>query len=154
MCRTMNEDLYIQLGLLGLFLASFLAATIIPFSSEAVLSFFLYASYGFWQCIIVATIGNWLGGLTSYYLGRAGNWSMLQKYFRIDYAKIEKWAVKLRPVEKYIAFFSWLPFLGDLLAVTLGFIKSDAPRVAFFMLAGKFLRYLVWSYAMLYFFPL
>lgn len=76
------EFLY-EYGLFGLFLASFLAATILPFSSEAFLSLLLANGFATEKCIAAATFGNWLGGMSSYYLGYLGKWSWIEKYLRI-----------------------------------------------------------------------
>ena len=73
-----------DLGYIGLLIASFLSATIIPFSSEFVLSFMIANGFNFNLTIIVATIGNWIGALSSYALGWLGNWSLLEKYFGIE----------------------------------------------------------------------
>ena len=58
-------DYYIELGYWGLFAASFLAATVIPLSSEIVLSVLIAKGYDLGASLAVATIGNWLGGLSS-----------------------------------------------------------------------------------------
>jgi membrane protein YqaA with SNARE-associated domain len=60
---------FVEFGFLGLFFASFLGATIIPLSSEIVLSVLLAKGYDINLSIVIATFGNWLGGLSSYYLG-------------------------------------------------------------------------------------
>ena len=71
---------FVEWGFIGLFLASFLGATIIPLSSEIVLSILLAKGYDLNISIVVATIGNWLGGLSSYFLGTLGKWSFVEKY--------------------------------------------------------------------------
>ena len=76
-----------ELGLLGLFIASFLAATVVPFSSEFVFSAMVFGGFNAWSCVIVATMGNWLGGMTCYYLGRLGKIEWIEKYFRIKREK-------------------------------------------------------------------
>jgi len=79
---------FVEWGFIGLFLASFLGATIIPLSSEIVLSILLAKGYDLNLSIAVATIGNWLGGLSSYFLGTLGKWSFVEKYFIIRKEKI------------------------------------------------------------------
>jgi len=135
-----------ELGYLGLFLASFLAATIIPFSSEAMLSAMLFSKYSLFYSITAATIGNWLGGLTSYYLGYLGKQNWIEKYLRISESKIEKFKLKIAGKEAWIAFFCWLPFIGDVIAVVLGLLKINLYWVSFGMLIGKALRYIVLAY--------
>ena len=74
---------FVEWGYLGLFLSSFLGATIIPLSSEIVLSLLLTQGFDINLSIIIATIGNWLGGLSSYYLGSLGKWDFVEKYFNL-----------------------------------------------------------------------
>ncbi len=135
-----------ELGYLGLFLASFLAATVIPFSSEAILSGVIITGYSPVLSLLIATLGNWLGGLTSYYLGYLGKQQWIEKYLRIPTAKTEKFKKKIEGKEQWVAFFCWLPFIGDILAVVLGLLKINAIRVSIGMLVGKACRYAIWAY--------
>ena len=59
-----------SLGLLGLFLGTFLAATVVPFSSDALYIAVMLATKQPWACLIVGSLGNWLGSVTTYVLGR------------------------------------------------------------------------------------
>ena len=70
-------------GYLGLFIASFLAATVVPFSSELVFTALVLGGLDPWICVLVATAGNWLGGLTCYWLGSLGKLEWIEKWFRI-----------------------------------------------------------------------
>ena len=70
-------------GYIGLFIASFLAATLIPLSSEIVLSILIANNYDLTLSLVVASAGNWLGGLSSYAIGRLGNWDLIEIYFRV-----------------------------------------------------------------------
>lgn len=135
-----------ELGYWGLFLASFLAATVVPFSSEAILSGLIYAGYKPLICLAAATVGNWLGGLTSFYLGYLGKEQWIEKYLRISKDKTHKFKEKIKGKEGWIAFFCWLPFIGDIIAVVLGLLKQNFMNVAFGMLIGKAVRYVVWAY--------
>ncbi len=135
-----------EMGYPLLFLASFLAATVVPFSSELVLSGMLVAGFDPYVSLIVATLGNWMGGLTSYWLGWLGKWQWIEKYLRISEAKLVRVQTKIKGREGWIAFFCWLPIVGDVLAVALGLIKSDFFRSALWMLIGKGVRYAVWGY--------
>lgn len=68
----------LNLGYFGLFLGSFVAATVVPFSSDVQLVAMLAAGGNVWFCVVVATLGNWLGGLTSYWLGWLGKWEWIE----------------------------------------------------------------------------
>ncbi|TCO08241.1 YqaA family protein [Natronoflexus pectinivorans] len=138
--------MFTELGYLALFAASFLAATILPFSSEAVLSGMLVAGFDPYVSLVVATIGNWLGGMSSYYIGWLGKWHWIEKYLRIPQKEIEKVHAKIKGKEGWVAFFTWLPGIGDPIAVVLGLIKSRVIPTAIWMFIGKALRYAVWGY--------
>lgn len=133
----------IKLGYLGLFLSSFLASTIIPISSEIVLSGLIYLGSNVWICIFVATAGNFLGGLTTYYLGYLGKWKWVEKYMKTPREKIEKFQTKIQKYGVYSAFFAWLPFVGDLIALGLGFMRINPIKVSVLMLVGRFVRFVV-----------
>ena len=59
-------------GLFGLFIAGFLSGSILPFNSEAVMSVLILAGVNSFSCIVVATAGNTLGGISIFYLGYLG----------------------------------------------------------------------------------
>ena len=62
-------DSLIDLGYWGLFIGSFLASTLIPMSADVLLVGILALGGNVWACLVIATTGNWLGGLTSYWIG-------------------------------------------------------------------------------------
>lgn len=136
----------IGLGYLGLFIASFLAATVVPFSSEVVFSAMVFGGLDAWKCVFVATLGNWLGGMTCYYMGRLGKIEWIEKYLRIKKEKMEKFMGKLHHYGDWFAFFSFLPGVGDVIAVASGYFRCRWWIVALSMLLGKFVRYIVWMY--------
>tara|TARA_B100001059_G_scaffold24131_1_gene19412 strand:+ start:283 stop:732 length:450 start_codon:yes stop_codon:yes gene_type:complete len=139
-------EIFVEWGYLGLFIASFLGATIIPFSSELVLSLLIIKGYDFNLSLLVATTGNWLGGLSSYFLGRLGKWSTLEKYFRLKKEKIVKFKINIDKWGSLLAFFCWLPIIGDPIAVGLGFFRTNYILVALWMFMGKLIRYIVWAF--------
>ena len=139
-------ETFVEWGYLGLFIASFLGATIIPFSSELVLSLLIIKGYDFNLSLLVATTGNWLGGLSSYFLGRLGKWSTLEKYFRLKKEKIVKFKTNIDKWGSLLAFFCWLPIIGDPIAVGLGFFRTNYLLVALWMFMGKLIRYIVLAF--------
>ena len=124
-------------GLWGLFAASFIASTVFPMSSEAVLFGFLKLyPEELVPALVLATLGNTLGGLTSYALGR-----LLPA--RIQ-AKLDPRALeKLRRYGSPLTFFAWLPVVGDALCVGAGWLRLNWLSVTAFMAAGRLLRYWV-----------
>lgn len=134
-----------DLGYLGLFIGSFLAATVVPFSSEVILLALLSMGYELVPCIAIATAGNWLGGMTGYGLGYLGKTSWIEKWFRISHEKMMRFEGRIRKYGAAIAFLSWIPFIGDPLTVALGFFKAGFWKVTLFMLIGKLFRYVLWG---------
>lgn len=133
---------WLELGYLGLFLASFLSATVVPFSSEAVLAAMIVGGANPWVAIAVATAGNWLGGLSSYGIGYLGKWEWMEKYLGIDKQKVEGWKPKIDRYGSFFAVLSFLPIIGDVISVALGYFRARFWLTAFWMLVGKFGRYL------------
>jgi membrane protein YqaA with SNARE-associated domain len=133
-------------SLWGLFLASFLAATVVPFSSEALLTFLIVNGTDAYTAVLVASAGNWLGGMSSYFIGYLGKWDWIEKYLKIKREKIEKWHDRLYKRGAAFAFLCWVPVVGDIFAVGLGLLRANIFITAIAMLAGKFLRYVIWGW--------
>ena len=143
-------EFLIEYGLIGLFLASFLAATVVPLGSEAIFGVMIASDYNLYSVIVVASVGNWLGGMSSFYLGYIGKWEWIEKYFKVDKSKVEAKRVWLQKYGSPIALFCWLPFIGDILAIGLGFIRSNVISVSLYMVIGKTVRYVLIAYLVLY----
>ncbi len=132
----------IEWGLVGLFLMCFLASTIVPFPSEATLLFFLNSeSYSPVSVLIVASLGNCLGGSTNYLLGYYGRKILSKKQFLRSESFIQRYG-------SWTALFSWLPIIGDPLLVLLGVYRAPFWLTISLMCAGKIIRYLIvfWTY--------
>lgn len=132
-------------GLLGLFLGNVLAATVVPFSSDALYVAVLLALKSFWPCFLVATAGNWLGSMITYGVGRLGKWEWIEKWFRV---KEETLLKQKRYVNKYgvwLGLLAWIPIIGDVFVIALGFYKTPALWTALLILIGKAGRFLAWS---------
>ncbi|MBF0650653.1 DedA family protein [Dysgonomonas sp. GY75] len=139
-------DGFVEYGYIGLFLASFLAATILPFGSEFVFAGLLAMGMNAWGCVIVASVGNWLGGMTNYYLGRLGKIEWIEKYLKVDRGKIEKMQQWLEGKGAIMAFFSFMPVVGDIIALALGYMRANVYIVNVAMFSGKLLRYILIMY--------
>jgi membrane protein YqaA with SNARE-associated domain len=123
-------------GLAGVALASFLAATLVPLPSEAVL--FGYLKLHPEQtaaAIAVATAGNTAGGMTTYLLGRL---VPEKTKARLD-PRALAW---LRRYGSAATFFAWLPIVGDALCAAAGWLRVNWIAALGFMAAGRLLRYL------------
>lgn len=138
-------EFLIHWGYLGMFLAALLAGTVVPFSSEAVLAAFIHPSTGLSPvlCVIAASVGNLLGSLTCYWLGHLGKMEWLVKYFHMKEEKIIRMRNFLVGRSALMAFFAFIPVIGSVIAVALGFLRSNIWVVTIFMFIGKFLRYVL-----------
>ncbi len=136
----LGQDWYTW-GLPGLFLASFLAATILPFSSEALLGALALGPWSFASLLLTASVGNTLGGLTNYALGRWALPVRLLRWLRIDPQHADRWKVKVERWGPAAALLCWLPVIGDPIALALGLLRSPLLPTAVLMFIGKALRY-------------
>lgn len=132
-----------EFGLLGLFLGSFLAATVVPMSADVLLVGMLVAGSSPWMTIAVATLGNWLGGLTSYGIGRAGRWEWIER-LHVKRESLERQRSRIERYGAAVALLTWVPFVGDVFAVALGFYRVRFVPMAFWMLLGKCGRFVTW----------
>ncbi len=131
-----------NLGLVGLFLGCMLAATVVPFSSETLLAGALLMGYSQWTVVLVATLGNTAGGMISFLLGWLCKWEWLEKYFRVKREKLERVHNKIARYGVWAALLTWLPFVGDLIAIAMGLMRVNPRWTVVLMFIGKLARYL------------
>ena len=134
-------DFSSEQSLWGLAISAFLSATILPGNSEIVL-FAVLAKLPnlFWEAIIVATIGNTLGGMTSYAIGR------------IFPNKAEGRALAwLKRYGEWMLLISWVPLIGDALCVAAGWLRINAWLALLMMAIGKCARYLALAFGWTWF---
>ncbi|MEG1161406.1 YqaA family protein [Bacteroides sp.] len=136
-------QLLIDWGYLGLFLSALLAGSIIPFSSELVLVALVEIGLNPIFCILAAALGNTAGGMTCYYMGHFGKVEWIERYFKVKQEKIERMRRFLQGKGAMMAFFSFLPFVGELIAIALGFMRSNIWLTTVSMFVGKLIRYIV-----------
>lgn len=130
-------------GLWALFISSFLAATLLPGGSEAILFGVLKMhAASFWPALILATVGNTLGGLSSYAIGR-----LLPQRAPDPGTRAGRWQRRARAwAQRYgapVLLGAWIPLVGDPLCLAAGWLRLRLLPVTLFMAAGKFARYLV-----------
>lgn len=134
-----------SLGLLGLFIGTFLAATILPFSSDALYIAVLAATKDPIGCLAIGTVGNWLGSVVTYWMGWIGRWEWIEKWFKVKRETLEKQKVKIDKYGVWLALLAWIPIIGDVIAIALGFYKTRPWATMFLLLVGKFARFLLWN---------
>ena len=135
-----------QYGYFGLFVAAFLAATIVPFSSEVVFTTLVVTmKLNPWVCVAWATLGNWLGSVLTYWIGWIGRWEWIEKWFKVKPETLQKQKSYVDKYGVWLALVCWVPFIGDVIAIALGFYKTRPVWTIILLLAGKFARFLVWN---------
>lgn len=141
-----------EVGYLGLFISSFLASTIIPLRSEALLITMLSLnhSYNPLLCWALVTIGNWGGGMVTYYMGYLGKLEWIEKYFKVEHRKIRKMKIVLRKYGMWLGFFVWLPVVGEVIILALGLTRANVYLVALTSFIGRAIRFAVVIYFTVY----
>ncbi len=128
----------------GLFAASFLAATILPFQSELVLVGLLLSGDHPWPVLLaVATVGNVLGAVVNWGLGRFFIHFRDRRWFPVKpetYAKVERWYARYGV---WSLLFAWLPIGGDPLTVVAGALRTNLALFLVLVTVGKLGRYAV-----------
>ncbi len=140
-------QILINWGILGLFLSALLAGSVFPFSSELVLIAVSQAGLNPWLCLLAATAGNVLGGMTCYWMGHLGKLEWIEKYFHIKEEKVKKMEKSLQGRGAWMAVFAFLPIIGSVLSVALGFMRANIPITIVAMAIGKFIRYAIILFA-------
>ncbi|MBI1838275.1 MAG: DedA family protein [Flavobacteriia bacterium] len=131
----------ITLGYTSLLFITFLSATILPFSSEVVLVSMLNKGYSIPLCLLIATTGNSLGGLTNYFIGKIGNPLWLKKVGMSE-IKIQNQQLLVQKYGYWLALIAWVPIIGDPLMITVGFYRVKFMPFFSLMILGKALRYI------------
>lgn len=119
--------------------------------SEPLFGYLVVAGRDATLLVLVASAGNWLGGLTTYGLGFLGKWGTLTRLFRVKPADAERWRKRVTRRGPWFALLCWVPFVGDLIALALGLARARPFPVALFMLVGKFVRYVLLAFIILHY---
>lgn len=134
---------YISLGYIGIFIAAFIASTILPAPSEIIIVLAFQANFNTTAVIIIATIGNVLGSLTNYYLGYISNSKKLISRFNLNENKINYWTKKTKKYGYWLGLLAWIPIIGDPLMALIGFLKVNIKPLILTITIGKLVRYIV-----------
>lgn len=130
-------------GYWGMFISAFLAGTVLPFSSEAVLLACIGLGLDPVLSTLSTTAGNTLGGLTCYWIGHLGKMEWIEKYLGVKKKQMDKAERFIKGKGSWIAFLSFLPVIGDAILVVLGLMRANAIIVAISMTLGKLARYAI-----------
>lgn len=130
------------MGYLGLFLAAFGAATLLPLQSEAVLVGLLVSGhYSLWLLLGVATLGNVLGSLVNWLLGRWVDHFKHKRWFPVSDTQLEKARSHYQRRGHWTLLLSWLPIIGDPLTLVAGVMREPLWRFLLLVTLAKGVRY-------------
>ncbi|MDP3995544.1 MAG: YqaA family protein [Patescibacteria group bacterium] len=124
-----------------LFLVGAIASTLIPLSPEVVAIAVWKGGMPVVASIAVLTAGNYAGNVLNYWVGRLGEHWVLEKYFRVKKARLDRaqrWFDRFGPP---ILLFSWLPVVGDPLTFVPGIVRYSFFKFSAYVLIGKIIRY-------------
>lgn len=136
-------DILSQYGYWGMLVAAFMAGSFFPFSSEAVMVAFQAAGLDPWTLIVYGTIGNVLGSMFNYYVGRLGRLDWVDRYLHIKKDSLDKARRFMAGRGAWMGFFAFLPVIGSAITILLGFMRANIAVSLFSITLGKFLRYVL-----------
>ena len=132
-------------GYWGMFVAAFLAGSVFPFSSEAVM-LSLLTKLDAWPLVVYGTIGNVLGSVFNYFVGRLGKLEWVEKYLHVSKDQLDRAERFMGGRGAWMGFFAFLPILGSAITILLGFMRANLFISFVSITIGKFLRYLLLIY--------
>jgi membrane protein YqaA with SNARE-associated domain len=140
-----------QFGLSTVFVVALISATLLPMGSEpAVFGLIKLNPELFWPAILVATVGNALGGGINWWLGFGAKRAYEKYKHSSAQARALAWLERLGP---RACFFAFLPIVGDPITSVAGWLKLPFWPCFLYGAAGKFCRYLVMTVLLLYIWP-
>ncbi|TDM09816.1 MAG: hypothetical protein C4K60_04065 [Ideonella sp. MAG2] len=145
-----------SVGLPAVFVISLLSATLLPLGSEpAVMALVSLDPSLFWPTMVVATAGNTLGGVLSWWMGRGAEHVYERAYEKVRHRSPHElraltWLKRFGPKACLL---SWLPLVGDPLCALAGWLRLDFWPCVLYMAIGKFIRFVVYTALLLWWFP-
>jgi membrane protein YqaA with SNARE-associated domain len=132
-------------GYLNLFILSFLASTVLPIGSEALVVALVHQGFSPFNVIMVATAGNFLGSCTTYYIGLKGR-PLLEKYLSPSPEQLKKSEILFKKYGIYTLLFTWVPGIGDVITMVAGLMHISFKYFSILVFLGKFGRYFSIAY--------
>lgn len=130
-------------GYWGMLLAAFLAGSFFPFSSEAVMVGLMAAGLDPWLLMAYGTVGNVLGSVVNYCVGRMGKTEWFEKYLHVSPESMNRAQRFMRGHGAWMGFFAFIPLLGSAITILLGLMRAN-PVITFIAITlGKIFRYIV-----------
>lgn len=136
-------DFLLNYGYWGMLIAAFLAGSFFPFSSEAVMLGLYAAGLKAEPLIIYGTIGNVLGSMFNYSVGRLGRMEWIERYLHVKKKNIDKAESFMAGHGAWIGIFAFLPIIGSAITICLGLMRANIVISAASITIGKLLRYVI-----------
>lgn len=136
-------DLLLGYGYIGFFIAAFIAGSVFPFSSEAVMVGLIAAGLDPIQLVVYGTVGNTLGSMFNYGVGRLGKPEWISKYLHVKDEQLRKTERFLAGRGAWMGVLTFLPILGSAISVALGLMRANVVITAVSITLGKLIRYVV-----------
>ena len=130
-------------GYMGMALSAFLAASILPFSSEAVMVGLLAAGLDMWALVAWGTVGNVLGSLFNYGIGRLGKMEWIEKYLHTKPEDLDRARRFMGGRGAWMGLFSCIPVIGDVITIVLGLMRANFTIFIVSVTISKLARYVV-----------
>ena len=128
-------------GYWGMLIAAFIAGSVFPFSSEAVLTALQLAGLDSVRLFCFATVGNTAGSLFNYAVGTLGRMEWIERYLHVPQERVERTARWMERYGAWMGLLCFLPILGSVIAVTLGFTRANPWLSLLTITIGKAVRY-------------
>ena len=139
-------EYFSELGYIGLFIAAFLAATILPLSSEVVLTGLLLNGLPPVALVLVATVGNVLGSIVNYGLGYWAGQGLIKRWLKMTDEELVREEQRFTKYGLLSLLLAWAPIIGDPITVVAGILRIHLLWFILLVAAGKLARYVVVSY--------
>ncbi len=136
-------DFLLNYGYWGMLIAAFLAGSFFPFSSEAVMLGLFAAGLKTEPLIIYGTIGNVLGSMFNYSIGRLGRTEWIERYLHVKKKDLDKAKRFMAGHGAWIGIFAFLPIIGSGITICLGLMRANIIISTTSITIGKLLRYIV-----------
>lgn len=141
-------DFLMSWGYWGMLVSAFLAGSFFPFSSEVVMSGLQAAGLEPIQLVLYGSIGNVLGSMFNYGVGRMGKLEWIEKYLHVKKESLDKAERFMAGRGAWMGFFAFLPLLGSAITIVLGLTRANIPISILSITIGKVLRYVLLVYGL------
>ncbi len=135
-------QILLDFGYWGMFVAAFLAGSFIPYSSEAVMVALQAAGLDALMLVVYGSIGNILGSIFNYYVGRFAGAQWAVRYLHVKQSSLDKARCYVRGHGAWVGFFAFIPILGSAISIALGMMKANVWISFLSFSIGKIIRYI------------